>query len=127
MTEIIGIIQARMGSSRVPGKALLDLAGKPLIWHVIDRMRRLCGIKELVLATTTDPRNKPLIKFAEEVGVRAFQHKEENDLAGRIAGAIRNVPGDMILKVGGDCPLVDPPLMQRMINVAHSEKNADFI
>jgi len=64
MTPVIGVIQARMGSSRVPGKAMLDLAGRPLIWHMIDRMRRVRGVGPLVLATTADPRNEPMIALA---------------------------------------------------------------
>ena len=69
MTNIIGIIQARMGSSRVSGKAMVDLAGKPLIGHMIDRMRRVKGITELILATTGDPRNAPLIDYCNSQGL----------------------------------------------------------
>ena len=127
MTNVIGIIQARMGSSRVPGKAMLDLAGKPLIWHMINRMRRVEGLGALVLATTADPRNAPLVAFAEAEGLRIFQHPEEDDLAGRIAGAIRGLPGDFILKTGGDCPLVDPAVLQRMVDIARAEGDADFV
>jgi spore coat polysaccharide biosynthesis protein SpsF len=127
MTNIIGIIQARMGSSRIPGKAMIDLAGKPLIWHMIDRMRRVKGITELILATTDDPRNKPLIDYCKSQGLKAFQHPEEDDLAGRISGAIRNVAGDIVLKTGGDCPLIDPAVLQKMVDIAVAEGNADFV
>ena len=127
MTKIIGIIQARMGSSRVPGKAMIDLAGKPLIWHMIARMSRVKGITELILATTGDPRNKPLIDYCKSQGLKTFQHPIEDDLAGRISGAIGNVDGDIVLKTGGDCPLIDPAVLQKMVDVAVAKGNADFV
>lgn len=124
---VIGILQARMGSSRVPGKAMLDLAGRPLIWHMMDRMRRVRGVGSLILATTADPRNDPMVAFAEREGLAVFRHAVEDDLAGRIAGAIRDVPGDVVLKTGGDCPLIDPAVLQRMVDVALAEGDADFV
>jgi spore coat polysaccharide biosynthesis protein SpsF (cytidylyltransferase family) len=124
---VIGIIQARMGSSRVPGKAMLDLAGRPLIWHMIDRMRRVRGVGPLILATTADRRNDPMVAFAEREGLKVFRHPVEDDLAGRIAGAISGVPGDVVLKTGGDCPLIDPAVLQRMVDVALAEGDADFV
>ena len=127
MTPVIGVIQARMGSSRVPGKAMLDLAGRPLIWHMIDRMRRVRGVGPLVLATTADPRNEPMIALARSEGLDVFRYRDENDLAGRIAGAIRDLPGDFVLKTGGDCPLIDPAVLQRMVDTAHAEGDADFV
>ncbi|MEI6540571.1 MAG: NTP transferase domain-containing protein [Planctomycetota bacterium] len=127
MKDFIGVIQARMGSNRVPGKAMLDLAGRPLIWHMIDRMRRVRGIGPIVLATTTDPRNEPMIAFSESEGVKVFRHKDEDDLAGRVAGAIRSIPGEFVLKTGGDCPLIDPAVLQRMVDTARVERDSDFV
>ena len=71
--SVIGVVQARMGSSRLPGKAMAELAGKPLIWHMIDRMRRVKGLDEIVLATSTDPRNGPLVDLCEFEGLSVFQ------------------------------------------------------
>lgn len=127
MSDVIGIIQARMGSSRVPGKAMIYLAGKPLIWHMIDRMRRVSGVGPLVLATTGDVRNGPLIEYCKSQGLDIFQHPDEDDLAGRIAGAIQEVEGDIILKTGGDCPLIDPTVLQVIVDTAHQASNADFV
>lgn len=126
-TPVLGVVQSRMGSSRLPGKALAPLAGKPLIWHMIDRMRRVEGIEEIVLATTSDPRNDPLVEFCEREGLATFRHVEEDDLAGRIAGAIRGRPGDLILKTGGDCPLIDPTVLQKMVDMARKSERADFV
>ena len=127
MNRVIGVIQARMGSRRIPRKAMIDLAGRPLIWHLIDRVRRVKGVGHIIVATTADPLNEPMIKFARSEGLGVFQHPDEDDLAGRIAGAIRGVKGDLVLKVGGDCPLIDPVVLQRMVDRALAEVDADFV
>lgn len=127
MTRVIGIIQARMGSSRLPGKAMLPLAGRPLVWHIIDRMRRVRGVGPIVLATTTDPRNEMLARFAEAEGLEVYRHEVEDDLAGRIAGAVRGRAGELVLKTGGDCPLIDPDVLQRLVDAALAEPQADFV
>lgn len=128
MTEtVLGVIQARMGSSRVPGKALADLAGQPLIGHMIDRMRDVPQVDEIVLATTEDPRNDPLVAYCAERGLRTFRHPEEDDLAGRIAGAIRGTDQRLILKTGGDCPFIDPAVLRKMVETALAAERADFV
>jgi spore coat polysaccharide biosynthesis protein SpsF len=116
-----------MGSSRVPGKAMLDLAGRPLIWRLIDWMRRVEGIGPTVLATTGDPRNQPMIEFCADEGVDHVAHPVEDDLAGRIAGAIAGLDGEIILKTGGDCSLIDPGALQIMVDRAIAEGDADFV
>ncbi len=128
MTDpVIAVVQARMGSSRVPGKAMLDLAGRPLIGHMIDRVRRVRHVGAIVLATSTDPRNAPMIDFARAEGLSIFCHPIEDDLAGRVAGAIRGLPGNTVLKVGGDCPFIDPEVLQRMVDTALADPDADFV
>ena len=125
MVKAIGLVQARMGSSRVPGKVMLPLAGHPLVWHVIDRMRRVEGLAEVVLATTQAPRNAPLVAFASAEGVPVFQVEAEDDLAARIAGAARRHDAALVLRTAADCPLVDPDLMALMLRRA-IETDADF-
>ncbi len=125
MKNIVGVLQARMGSSRLPGKALRLLAGRPLVWHMVDRMRRTGYCETIVLATTADPGNEPLVEFAEKEGLEVVREELEDDLASRIAGAVRLTGADMILKTGGDCPLIDPATMRAMIERA-VEEDADF-
>lgn len=124
---VIAVVQARMGSSRVPGKAMLDLSGRPLLGHMIDRVRRVRHVGPIVLATSTDPRNGPMIDFARAEGLAVFCHPMEDDLAGRVAGAIRDLPGDTVLKVGGDCPFIDPDVLQLMVDAALADPAADFV
>lgn len=116
-----------MGSSRVPGKALLKLAGKPLLWHMVDRMRRVNGIGHIVLATSAEPQNEVLRDFAQQNDIGFFAHEGEDDLAGRIAGAIEHEEGDFVLKTGGDCPLIDPDVLQLMVDTAIQNSGADFV
>jgi len=125
MPDVVGVIQARMGSSRLPGKALRPLGGKPLIWHIADRVRRAGRCETIILATTTDPRNVPMIEYAEELGLVVVQDEVEDDLASRIAKAVRASGADFVLKTGGDCPLVDPDVMAGMVDLA-LETESDF-
>ena len=125
MPKVVGVVQARMGSSRLPGKALRQLGGKPLVWHIVDRMHRADRCEAIVLATTTDPRNGPLIEYAEELGLDVVLDEIEDDLASRIARAVRASGADYVLKTGGDCPLVDPQVMAGMVDLALQTKS-DF-
>ena len=125
MPNVVGVIQARMGSSRLPGKALRPLGGKPLIWHIVDRVRRAGRCETVFLATTTDPRNEPILEFAKELGLPVVLEEIEDDIAGRIAKVVRASGADYVLKTAGDCPLVDPDVMAGMVDLA-LESRSDF-
>ena len=77
--KISGLIQARMGSNRLPGKVMLKIAGKPLIGHVFDRIKKVQGINDIILATTKDKKNDVLVKYAEKNNILVYQHKYEDD------------------------------------------------
>lgn len=113
--KIAGLVQARMGSTRLPGKVLMPLAGRPLVGHIFDRLRATKGVDGVVLATTVDPRNDPLVAFAEREGVPAYRARGEDDIAERLAGSVRLVNADAILKVNGDCPLIDPKVLELLV------------
>lgn len=83
MNSVIGVIQARMGSSRVPGMAMLDLAGRPLIGHMIDRLRRVRNLARSCSPPRVTPATATLVAFARTEGLGVFQHPDEDDLAGR--------------------------------------------
>ncbi len=114
--KIIGLVQARMGSSRLPGKVLLPLCGRPLVGHILDRLRATPGVDGLVVATTRDSRNDPLEAFAMREGVPVFRATGEDDIAERLHGAAVLSGADAILKVNGDCPLVDPAIMALLVD-----------
>jgi spore coat polysaccharide biosynthesis protein SpsF len=116
-----------MGSSRLPGKALIPLAGKPLIWHMMDRLRRVPGLSALVLATTADTRNDPLVALAEREGYMVVREERENDLASRFAKVVEATGADVVLKTGADCPLIDPEVLTGMKDRFLAEGDADFV
>lgn len=111
----MGLVQARVGSTRLPAKVLRPLAGRPLVGHIFDRLRATAGVDALVLATTADARNDPLVAFATLEGVPVFRATGEDDIAERLAGAMRLSNADAILKVNGDCPLVDPAILALLV------------
>ena len=103
----VGIIQARMGSTRLPGKMMLPLAGKPMLFHVIERTKRIQGVDEIILATTTKRRDDVLVRLAKKNGIRVFRGPEE-DVLKRFIGAAEKYTGEIILRINADCPLFDP-------------------
>ena len=95
------IVQARMTSTRLPGKVLMDLAGKPLLERELERLPG-----EIVLAVTTNPDDDPLTELADRLGVRWYRGSE-HDVLSRYAGAAREADADAIVRVTSDCPLID--------------------
>lgn len=116
-----------MGSTRVPGKVMLPLAGRPVIWHIQDRLRRTRGVAEVVLATTRDPRNDAMAAYAEEIGLQVHRAEVEDDIAGRLAGAVRQTGAEAVLKVNGDCPLADPEVMGLLVDRFRAEAGMDYV
>ncbi len=96
-----------MGSTRLPGKILALVEGHPLLAHVLRRLRRMREADEIVVATTTRSDDDPVRALADEEGVRYFRG-DEQDVLSRYLGAAREVNADMIVRVTGDCPLIDP-------------------
>lgn len=93
-----------------------DLAGQPLVSHIFDRLKATPGVGSVILATTADPRNDPLVTFARDQGILIYREENENDIVARLLGAANVARADAILKVNGDCPLVDPAIMQQLID-----------
>ncbi len=125
--RIAGLIQARMGSTRLPGKVMLPICGKPLVGHVIDRLEAVAGLNDIVLATTADPRNEPLVAYARERGLVVHREEAEDDIAARLAGAARAVDADAVLKINSDCPLADVAVLQRLVDVFRRAGDADYV
>lgn len=124
--KISGVVQARMGSTRLPGKVMMPLAGVPLVGHVFQRLQATRGLCGVVLATTTNPRNDELVAYASDCGIRAFRSVEEDDIASRLVGAVRLSGADAILKVNADCPMVDPSVLGLLVECFLSG-NFDYV
>jgi spore coat polysaccharide biosynthesis protein SpsF len=101
------IVQARMTSTRLPGKVLADLEGRPLLERELERLARCERADELVLAVTDAPDDEPLVALARRLDVRWFRGPEHDVLA-RYAGAAREAGADLVVRVTSDCPLIDP-------------------
>ena len=103
----VAVIQARLGSTRLPGKALLDVAGRPMLSHVIERARAIPGVDGVVLATTVNPLDDALVDFARR-GDIPWVRGSENDVLDRFHVVVTEHPCDVIVRVTPDCPLLDP-------------------
>lgn len=116
MTEprIIAIIQARMGSTRLPGKVLQPVLGQPLLWHLIHRLRKSRLVNAIVIATSTAAADDPLVAFAQQQGVLLVRGSEENVLD-RFARAVELTDPDYLIRICGDSPLIDPIAIDRLL------------
>jgi spore coat polysaccharide biosynthesis protein SpsF len=113
------IVQARTGSSRLPGKVLADLAGRPMLAQQLRRLKRCTRADEIVVATTTAAADAPLIAIARAEGVRWFTG-DEQDVLGRFAAAARDAGADLVARITADCPLIDPGVTDGVIDRVES-------
>ncbi len=122
--KIGAIIQARMDSTRLPGKVMKEISDRPMIWHVIDRVKRCKRVDEIVLASTHNKNNDLLESFANDVDVMFFRGSEE-DVLGRYLGAAVKYSVDLIVRITSDCPLIDPRTVDRIIRI-HMKSKVDI-
>lgn len=108
------IIQARMGSTRLPGKVLKPLEGHPMLWHVVQRVRATPGLAEVVVATPESSENDAIRAFCAQEGIAVFSGSEE-DVLDRYYQAARAFAADPVVRVTSDCPMVDPNLIGRLL------------
>jgi len=120
----VAIIQARMGSSRYPGKVLADLHGKPVIWHLLHRICQCKTVDQTVLATSDQPEDDDLASYVSGLGFKVVRGSESNVLE-RLCLAARASDADIIVRVTGDAPLVDPASLDAQV-VGLQENGADF-
>jgi spore coat polysaccharide biosynthesis protein SpsF len=107
MRRVVVIVQARMTSTRLPGKVLMDLAGKPMLERQLERLARCRRADEIVLATTTNTTDDPLAELGARLDLRCHRGSE-HDVLDRYAGAARAAAADVVVRVTADCPLIDP-------------------
>jgi spore coat polysaccharide biosynthesis protein SpsF len=107
-------IEARMTSSRLPGKVLAEAAGAPLLAHMVERLRRARRLDAIVVATTEDRSSDPIAALAADHGVGCFRGSEDDVLA-RVLGAARAYDAELIVETTGDCPLIDPAVVDLVV------------
>jgi spore coat polysaccharide biosynthesis protein SpsF len=122
---ILAILQARMTSTRLPGKVMAPVLGEPMISRQIERLRRARLIDELVVATSTEPSDDPLAAHCEGLGVAVFRGPLE-DVLGRFCGALEAHPqAKTIVRLTADCPLADWTVIDEVI-AHHHASGADY-
>jgi spore coat polysaccharide biosynthesis protein SpsF len=114
--KVVATIEARMTSTRLPGKVLLPALGQPMLHHLVKRLRAVPSIDEIVLATTTNATDDPLADFAEGEGLAAFRGSED-DVMARVIGAAEHGGADVVVEITGDCPIIDPDLVEQAIRM----------
>ena len=115
-TQYGAILQARMGSTRLPGKSMMDVAGTPLIKRVVERIKRSKKVDKIILATTTNEKDDVLEKFAVEEKIECFRGSEGNVLE-RVVFAARKYKVKNIVELHGDNPLLDPQIIDSAVSL----------
>jgi len=123
--KIVATIEARMTSSRLPGKVLMPVAGITMLGCLVRRLRAVKSIDCIVLATTVNKADDPLVALAKELEIEAFRG-DENDVMNRVIGAASSVGADVIVEITGDCPVVDPEIVEQTIQMFKAN-SADYV
>lgn len=121
----VAIIQARMSSSRFPGKVLADLAGWPMIVFMVQRVRRAQRVDHVLVATSTDPSDDALASVLAAHGVACFRG-DLNDVLDRFTQAARGAGAEHVVRLTGDCPLMDADLIDRALSEL-AQGDADYV
>jgi spore coat polysaccharide biosynthesis protein SpsF len=111
---VVAIVQARMGSTRLPGKVLMEVCGRPLLAHMLDRVALAGTIDHVWVATTDDPRDDPVAALAEGSGHPVFRGSEQ-DVLSRFAGAAEAAGAGTVVRLTGDCPLITPDAIDLVV------------
>ncbi|MFZ0799666.1 MAG: glycosyltransferase family protein [Terriglobales bacterium] len=114
--KTVVIIQARMGSNRLPGKVLMPIIGKPMLWHIVHRVRAVPSIDQVVVAIPDSPTDEVLRQFCATKNIASFSGSEL-DVLDRFYRAAQFYGADPVLRITADCPLVDPDLVEKLIGM----------
>jgi len=122
--KLVAIVQARLGSSRLPGKALLDIHGRTMLARVVRRAGRSALIDRLVVATTEEKADEAIVSECEFLGISSFRGSEE-DVLDRYYQAAKAFSADGIVRITSDCPLIDPEIIDRVVH-AFLDRRPDY-
>jgi spore coat polysaccharide biosynthesis protein SpsF len=112
--KIVAILQARNGSQRLPGKVMMDILGKPMLWHIIKRLKKSKLTDEVVVATTTSKKDDLIVELAQSMHIGVFRGSEQ-DVLDRYYKTAVEYKADIIVRVTADCPLIDPRIIDKVI------------
>jgi spore coat polysaccharide biosynthesis protein SpsF len=122
--KVVAIIQARLSSSRLPGKVLQDISGQPMLWHVVSRVRRARLVDEVVVATTMDASDDPIEGFCLKNRID-FYRGSLFDVLDRYYECAVEYSADVVVRITGDCPVIDPDVVDLTVR-EFLERDVDF-
>ena len=125
MKKVSVLIQARTGSSRLPGKVLEKIENEPMIWHVINRVKQIKSVDQIILITTEEKEDQYLLKIADNEGIIGFTGST-NDVLDRHFQCALNFDADPIIRITSDCPLIDPFLVENILQF-YLTNNFDYV
>lgn len=114
--KIVATIEARMTSKRLPGKVMLRVKKKPLLEHLVERLKKINDIDEIILCTTKNKKDDVLVNKARDLNIKFFRGSENNVL-GRVASAIQRYKGNIVVQITADCPIIDYKIIKRAISI----------
>jgi spore coat polysaccharide biosynthesis protein SpsF len=123
-TKTVAVIQARMGSTRLPGKVLMPMLERPLLYYIVERLKRVISIDQIVIATSEYSKDDAIEAFCRSNRLMVFRGSEE-DVLDRFYTAAKFARADVVIRITADCPLIDPVLIQRLIRCFEKSK-ADY-
>ncbi len=122
--KIVALVQARMGSTRLPGKVLKQIVGKPMIELLLVRLSQSIDLDEIVVVTSKEGQNDQLQSVVESLGYQCTRGSEK-DVLGRFYASAKAIDADVVVRITGDCPLVDPSLVDECIK-NYKKNNVDY-
>lgn len=123
--KVVAIVQARMGSTRLPNKVMKPIGGVPMIELLLKRLAKSQKLDQIVVATSTDQRNQPLVEHVQSLGF-ACEQGSKNDVLERYVQAAEKHQANVVVRITGDCPLVDPALVDDCIR-EFLQQNVDYL
>jgi spore coat polysaccharide biosynthesis protein SpsF len=124
--KVVAIVQARIASTRLPGKVLRELEGRPMIEHVLERAGAIEGVDEVCLATTDSSVDDPLVDLVERAGRATVFRGSEDDVLSRYAAAARVTRADVVVRVTADCPLLSPDVSSTVVRALLDDPACDY-
>ncbi|MCK9280012.1 MAG: glycosyltransferase family protein [Melioribacteraceae bacterium] len=125
MNKVV-IVQARLGSTRLPAKILKDLSGKPVLYHVLERIKKAKLVDDIVVATTDLDNDEPLVEYLRENKIYYYRGSSD-DVLSRYYEAAFQYKADIIIRITSDCPLIDPEVIDSIIKIYLENNKYDYV
>lgn len=122
--KVVAVVQARMESTRLPGKVLMDIEGQTMLGRVIERVRQARELNDVVVATTDRPADKAIVEACGQLGVAVYQG-DSDDVLDRYYQVVKQHEARVVVRVTADCPLIDPEIIDQVVTV-FLEDEADY-